>query len=211
MTEAAAKDILESTIDAASPTERPRGPGLFVAVVGPSGAGKDSLLNELRRQLAGNDAYYFPRRLITRPADGATEDHDSLSVETLEAMIARGDVALFWRAHGLAYALPTDVDRSVADGQVVIANVSRRVVRAARQRYARVLVLVITAPIAVLAERLAARGREGTEEIRRRLQRADLSFPADAGPIVTIENTGTIDAGAAAMLAAINTAARTLG
>ena len=55
-------------------------PGVFVAVVGPSGAGKDTLIDYARAHLAGEPDYEFVRRVITRPNDGSSEDHDTLDM-----------------------------------------------------------------------------------------------------------------------------------
>ena len=76
-------------------------PGRLVLVVGPSGAGKDSLLREAARILAADRHIVFPRRVITRPSHDATEAHDSLSVADFLEAQAEGRFALSWEAHGL--------------------------------------------------------------------------------------------------------------
>ena len=53
--------------------------GVFVAVVGPSGAGKDTLIAHVRERLGDGEHVEFARRVITRTSDGATEDHDTLA------------------------------------------------------------------------------------------------------------------------------------
>lgn len=52
--------------------------GSFVAVVGPSGAGKDTIMDAARVALANDTRFHFVRRIITRPQMPGTEDHDSL-------------------------------------------------------------------------------------------------------------------------------------
>lgn len=179
------------------------GPGRLVLVVGPSGAGKDTLLNALRENLSANPSVLFARRLITRSADGATEDHDVIDRAEYERRCACGEIALAWEAHGLGYILPPAVDAAIRDGRTVIANGSRRALPLAQAKYANVQVLLITAPREVLAARLAARGRESVAEIEARLDRADLDMPDVAG-LIRIDNTGTIADGVSRMRRALS-------
>lgn len=146
------------------------GPGVFVAVVGASGVGKDALLS-YARQRAGV-AVHFPRRAITRPL-GPGEEFDSLGEADFERARSRGDFAASWHAHGLAYGIPVWVDDPIRAGQVVVANVSRGAVRALEERYARVVMVRITVSDGVRAKRLLARSRESEEDIARRLARDD--------------------------------------
>lgn len=168
------------------------GPGKMVLVVGPSGAGKDTLLNALRDRLADDPRFRFATRQITRPADGATETHVPITEADYDAAIAAGRYALAWRAHGLGYILPPDLDDFIKAGGTVIANGSRHALPDALEKYENLLVLLITAPKAVLAERLAARGRESREEIERRLDRSRFDMP-DVPNLACIENTGTVE------------------
>lgn len=145
--------------------------GAFVAVVGPSGAGKDTLIAHARAALADEPQVDFVRRIITRPSDGQTEDHDTLAdVEFLEAQ-AEGAFSLAWEAHGLRYGLPASIDRAIENGHVAVANVSRGALPALRERYANVAVVEVTADPEILAARLAGRGRESRGEILARLAR----------------------------------------
>jgi ribose 1,5-bisphosphokinase len=177
------------------------GPGRLVLVVGPSGAGKDTLMNALKdRQDNGN--VVFARRAITREADASTEDHDTLSRADFDRLVAAGEVALSGDAHGLGYIVPKSYDAAIADGKTVIANGSRKVLQRAAEKYETAIVLLITAPIEVLAERLATRGRESRADIEERLKRADLE-PQNVANLIRIENTGTVDTAVDAMMAAL--------
>ncbi|MBA5778950.1 phosphonate metabolism protein/1,5-bisphosphokinase (PRPP-forming) PhnN [Stappia sp. F7233] len=182
------------------------GPGRLVLVVGPSGAGKDTLMSAVRIRLAADGRYLFARRLITRTADPAAEDHGTISEAEFERLAAAGDIGLCWRAHGLGYVLPSSVDDAIRQGKTVIANGSRKALVAAQAKYERLTVLLITAPREILAARLLARGRETAEEIGRRLDRADLDLPElDRSEEVlrVISNTGTVEQAVAQILAAI--------
>ena len=53
--------------------------GALVAVVGPSGAGKDTLIAHAKAALGDEPQVDFVRRCVTRPSDGQTEDHDTLA------------------------------------------------------------------------------------------------------------------------------------
>lgn len=164
-------------------------PGLLVLVVGPSGAGKDTLLAFARARLAGRPDIVFARRLVTRPPDG-TEDHEPFDVAAFEEGVAADRFALGWRANGLCYALGADVKAALAAGHTVVANGSRAAVAEARARFARVKVVHITAPPTVLAARIADRGREDANARAGRLARE----PAlDAPPDLSIVNDGAVE------------------
>ncbi|MCQ8781234.1 phosphonate metabolism protein/1,5-bisphosphokinase (PRPP-forming) PhnN [Mangrovibrevibacter kandeliae] len=176
--------------------------GCFVAVVGPSGAGKDTLLRLAGRALAGRDDVVFARRTVTREAVVDVEDHDVLDPEAFEAAERAGAFCLSWRAHGLAYGIPHEVDVALDAGATVVANLSRRALAEAASRFPRFAVVEISAPKAVLVARIAARGRESPEEIEARLTRAvALEVPATAERFCRIDNDGSPDDGAARLVA----------
>ena len=178
--------------------------GTLVLVVGPSGAGKDSLIAWCRQSLAADPAVVFPRRGVTRAADAGAEDHDVATEAEFEAAVARGAFALHWRAHGLGYGIPASIAADLAAGRNVVVNVSRAVIDEARDRFPPVRIAVVTAPPEVLAERLRRRNREAVGDIALRLARAAAYAPT--GPdVVMIDNAGCIDA-AGALLAAVATA-----
>ncbi|QPC89571.1 phosphonate metabolism protein/1,5-bisphosphokinase (PRPP-forming) PhnN [Mesorhizobium sp. INR15] len=167
--------------------------GVFVAVVGPSGAGKDTVIGYARAHFAEESRLEFVRRVITRPSDAASEDHDTLAEAAFIEAEADGAFAVAWEAHGLRYGIPADVDWSVANGHVAVANVSRAIIPVLRERYANLAIVEITASPEVLAERLAMRGRESRGEVLARLARsANVKL---AGPgITSIDNSGPREA-----------------
>lgn len=175
----------------------------MILVVGPSGAGKDTLLAGLRDRLAGRSDIHFARRAITRPADADAEDHDTLSESAFRDLVAKGEAALAWEAHGLGYVIPHRYDAAIRRGQTVIANGSRRALPEAFRKYQNITVLLITAPIEVLAQRLEARGRESRQEIETRLRRANLDVRETDG-VLRIENTGTIEDGVQSIISGLD-------
>jgi ribose 1,5-bisphosphokinase len=166
------------------------GPGRLVLVVGPSGAGKDTLLGLAQADGADCPEIVFTRRAITREAS-ASEDNEEVSAEAFRDALARGDYAMNWEAHGHRYALPRAIDDELRAGRTVVANVSRTVIAAARRLYANVVVVQVTAPPNVLAERLAMRGRVSDGRIEHRLGRT--VDEKAAAPDFTIVNVGTAD------------------
>jgi ribose 1,5-bisphosphokinase len=164
------------------------GPGRLVLVVGPSGAGKDTLIGLARAACADDRNIVFPRRVITREAS-ASEDNEEVSPGTFQEALARGEYAMHWEAHGHCYALSRAIDDNIRAGHTVVVNVSRTVIAAMRRAYSTVLVILITAPPDVLAERLAMRGRGSDGRIEHRLHRT--VDEAAAAPDVTLVNTSS--------------------
>jgi len=172
--------------------------GTLFLVVGPSGAGKDTLIAAAAR---ARPDLFVPRRVVTRSDTAGGEEIDSVDPREFEDMERAGAFALSWRAHGLAYGIPAELEGALSAGRDALVNVSRGVVDAARARFAPVRVIAITAEPGVLADRLAARGREDAGEIEARLVRSGLALPE--GPDVTlIRNDAGLAAAEAALIAA---------
>jgi ribose 1,5-bisphosphokinase len=165
--------------------------GCFVAVAGPSGAGKDTLIRGVQELLATDQRFVFAKRVITRQAD-RTEDHDTLTELEFARMKAAGSFLLSWSANGLSYGLPGNLGFDIKDGRIVIANVSRAVLPHVRQVFRRHLVVHVTAAPDVLAARLSARGREDAAAQQARLARALLHDAAVVADI-TIDNSDNLD------------------
>lgn len=164
------------------------GPGKLVLVVGPSGAGKDTLLGLARAACVDDPTVVFARRVVTREASSA-EDNEQMAAEGFREAQAQGAFAVHWEAHGHAYGLPRSIEDDVRAGRTVVANVSRGVISALRLAYANVVVVSITAPAEVLAERLAMRQRGSDGNIALRLARK----AEDAEPDATIVNVSSAE------------------
>jgi ribose 1,5-bisphosphokinase len=176
---------MSETVAVTIPSAR-LGPGRLVLVVGPSGAGKDTLINLARTECAGDRGIVFPRRVVTRSAS-AFEDNEEMNDEMFAQAVADGGFALHWKAHGHCYALPRAINDDIRAGRAVVVNVSRSVIDALRRCYENVIVIAITAPPEILAARLAARKRGSDVDVGERLQRV-----IDGGgiPDFTIVNVG---------------------
>jgi phosphonate metabolism protein PhnN/1,5-bisphosphokinase (PRPP-forming) len=166
--------------------------GTLFLIVGPSGAGKDTLIEGVRDDLVRRGSHVFPKRVITRPADAGGEDHEAASPTTFAALRDAGGFSLHWRAHGLCYGVRRAIEDDLKVGRSVVANVSRAVIDQARHCFDPVVVVNVTASPEVLAERLRGRGREDGAAIAARLKRT-AAIPTDADS-VTLVNEGELGA-----------------
>jgi ribose 1,5-bisphosphokinase len=159
------------------------GPGRVIVIVGPSGAGKDTLIRLVRIALANRPGIVFARRIITRAADTA-EDNLALSPEEFARLEAQGALAVSWSAHGLYYGYPTHIDGDIRQGATVVLNLSRMSVGAVRARYANTHVILIDADRDLRRARLLARDRETPANVDARMARETPFQHSDADSII---------------------------
>ena len=176
--------------------------GTLFLIIGPSGAGKDALLDGARQELSMDSRFVFTRRVITRSEDAGSERHVSINCREFEKRIKTKQFFSHWQAHGHYYGLPISLRNTLEDGQHVLANVSRTVINDISKAYGKTRIIEITAPKKLRFERLKGRGRENTEDITHRLERAAPTFPVGI-EILTIINDGTLDDGIRSFVAAI--------
>ena len=172
-------------------------PGCLIAVVGPSGAGKDSLLNGAREQLP---QVHFMRRIITRPHNAGGEDHIELTKDAFTAQITAGKMLFHWQAHDLDYGISIDAASLVRNGNSVVFNGSRAALKAQCAAWPDMKIIWVAANRETLAERLIARGREAPDIIQARLARSTVEAPENA---VIVNNDCRIKDGIARMTEAI--------
>jgi ribose 1,5-bisphosphokinase len=176
-------------------------PGFFIAIVGASGVGKDSLIRALERKLP-EESFHFPRRVVTRPPD-ANESNLFLDADAFEKSAERGEFVLAWAANGHSYALPESVGAAIRAGRHVVANLSRKVIPILRGTFPRVLVVHVTADRSIVEARLLARGREGACEREERVLRG-LALDAEVHADIRIENNGALDESAERLRAVLS-------
>lgn len=167
----------------------PRQTGRLIAVVGPSGVGKDSVMDGLR---AACQNLRIVRRTITREAGLGGEDYEAVSDTDFTQMAQDNAFCVHWPAHGLQYGIPADVLTDTENGISCIGNFSRSALSEADQVFDDLVVLNLTADPETLAARLAGRGRESAEDIAKRLAQAGKPLPVGLN-VVTIANDGALD------------------
>ena len=83
--------------------------GPLFYVMGPSGAGKDSVLARARQLLAPDTSVIFAHRYITRPAEASGENHVALSDLEFAMRRTHGLFAFHWQAHGNHYGIGREI------------------------------------------------------------------------------------------------------
>ncbi len=160
-------------------------------VIGPSGAGKDSLIDYARGRLDGRPVA-FAHRYVTRPATAGGENHVALTEGEFAAREATGCFAMTWGSHGLHYGLGTEIRFWMDRGLTVVVNGSRGYLPTAAKDFPDLVPVLIRVAPDVLEGRLRARGRETEDDIAERLRRAaafDVRHPA----LVVIDNNGPLE------------------
>lgn len=166
--------------------------GQWVFVCGPSGAGKDSVLDWAATHLAAHQNIVFARRMVTRTVKPGS-DHDPVTTEVFTRLMETRQLAWNWQAHGFHYGIDAHYAAQVAGGKTVVVNGSREHV-AGLTTTERVRVVHVLADASQLASRLQQRGRDAPHEISRRLARNTRFAGLDAD--CTILNHGALaDAG----------------
>ncbi|WP_415766775.1 phosphonate metabolism protein/1,5-bisphosphokinase (PRPP-forming) PhnN [Pseudomonas sp. ZB1P45] len=176
--------------------------GRLIYLMGPSGSGKDSLIEAAREPLQTLNCEVV-RRVITRSAESVGEDAIGVSREEFEQHRVEGDFALCWNANGLDYGIPIEIDQWLNDGRHVLLNGSRGHLAQALHRYPTLLPVLLTVKDEVLRERLLRRGRESFAEIEARLHRNGL-FTAEGSNgdtrIHRLDNSGELSTTVANLL-----------
>ena len=117
--------------------------GKLFYVIGASGAGKDSLMNHARQQLAGSQPIVFAHRYITRPAEAGGENHISLFPAEFNNRKALGLFAMEWESHGQQYGIGIEIKTWLVSGINVVVNGSREYLSVVGERFPEMSVILI--------------------------------------------------------------------
>ena len=182
-------------------------PGKLIYLKGPSGSGKDSLIDAARPYLPERGCEVI-RRVITRSCEAVGEDALGVSREVFQSLKEEGAFAMHWQANGLEYGIPAQIDDWLDSGRHVLVNGSRGYLKNARERYPDLLAIMVCVDTRVLHQRLLARGRETPAEISARLQRnqlfLDTTDELQAEQVSLLNNSATLSRGVQGLLALID-------
>ncbi len=184
--------------------------GRLIYLIGPSGAGKDSVLAWLMQHAEPQDRLHLARRCISRPGLDASEAHEALTPQTFATLRDAGAFAMHWAANGLAYGVRHAELAPLQEGRTVLVNGSRGWLDEARRNFPGLIVVQIKASPEVLAQRLQQRGRETPDRIAARLERARRLDLAPHEVDISIVNDTTLDAAGAELLRRLRLLARGL-
>lgn len=165
--------------------------------MGPSGAGKDAVLQHVRRDLDGRGAVVFAHRYATREPAPGHPNEVALGPGEFALRETRGLFAFTWNAWSVRYAVGTEIREWLARDLTVVVSGSREHFIREPPSDPRLLPVLITASPAERARRLRARGREPESAIAERLRRGEALRPAHPA-LVTIDNDGPLERAAAA-------------
>ncbi len=149
----------------------------IILIVGPSGAGKDTLLRFAKAHFAEQKVLGFARRYITRPPD-SNEDNYYLDEQAFHLLKQNHFFASSWSAHGKHYGIAKHIFFTETTCETMICSISRTAISDFELQFDDVFTINITASDDILFERLEKRGRESREAIIKRLERAKKSVVA---------------------------------
>jgi ribose 1,5-bisphosphokinase len=174
--------------------------GLFLAIVGPSGSGKDTIIEALCKQLPNIKRV---KRYITREQQKAGgEDSYNIDFDIFGKLERDGGFAFSWSAHHLKYGLPITIFDEINVGKSLIANISRSILDQLSDKFEYYEIILITASDKILAERLEKRGRESKAQIEERLARSSFTIPNGISPLI-IRNETTVEDAVSKIIASI--------
>lgn len=166
--------------------------GRLIYLMGPSGAGKDSLIAAAKTEL-DQRGIRVARRIITRSGKTHGEDARIVTADIFKRMAESGEFVMHWYANDMGYGIDVEIENWLCDGQHVLVNGSRAYFSEALERWPEMLTVLLAVDASILAKRLLARGRETEEQIRNRLLRNDRLQGGGAIETATCKRIETLD------------------
>lgn len=157
-----------------NPTELIRREGIIFILSAPSGTGKTTLIKGLRA------AYPELRLSIScttrerRQGEIDGRDYYFVAVKKFAAMKAKGDFAEWAKVHDFLYGTPRrPLEQSIRLGRDILLDIDVQGARTIKRKYPQAVSIFLVPPSwRELQRRLAGRGTDGQEIIRRRLLNA---------------------------------------
>ncbi|MDO9214035.1 MAG: phosphonate metabolism protein/1,5-bisphosphokinase (PRPP-forming) PhnN [Methylococcales bacterium] len=175
--------------------------GQLFYVIGPSGSGKDTLMQYARSKLSEREKIIFAHRYITRKPELVGENHIYLSEAEFAAKERQDFFAMQWDSHELRYGIGKEINFWLAQGFNVVINGSREYLPIVLEKEPQIRVILVRTANDVLRERLKNRQRETADEIEKRLERATLFNRINHPNVTLLDNNGSLEESGAAFIA----------
>ncbi|HYA30497.1 MAG TPA: guanylate kinase [Acidobacteriota bacterium] len=148
--------------------------GIIFILSAPSGAGKTTLYNGLRKIYPEIKLSVSCTTRARRRGEISGRDYRFISVRQFNSLKQRGEFAEWAKVHDYFYGTPKrPLDRVIKAGGDILLDVDVQGARSIKKAYPKaVAVFVLPPSVGELKRRLAARGTDDKEIIRRRLANA---------------------------------------
>lgn len=146
----------------------------LLVVSGPSGAGKDTVVKQLRQSHPEVEFSVSATTRAIRPGEQDGVDYHYMTREAFEQKIAAGEILEYTNYCGNYYGTPkAEVDGRISAGRTVVLVIEVEGAGNIKRIYPDATAVFICPPsLEELERRLRARGTETEESIQRRLARA---------------------------------------
>ncbi|HEY8476360.1 MAG TPA: guanylate kinase [Chloroflexota bacterium] len=178
------------------PTATPTPKGLLFVLSGPSGVGKDSVMERLRR--TGDGLHFCVTATTRRKRPGEVEgvDYFFYSRERFEQLLQRDELLEWAVVHDNLYGIPMDqVRQGLRAGRDVIVRIDVQGAATVRRKLPNaVLIFLAPASLEELLDRMRARGTETEEEVAARMAIAAREMAAlPSFDYVVVNRDGRLD------------------
>lgn len=142
-------------------------------IMGPSGAGKDSVLEAVSAHFAeevSRPARYISRALVVKDA----EQHNVITTPIFNEFVDKACFSLYWEANGFHYGYDKQWLLDLEMGKIVLLNGSRSYWPQAQKKYGdKLYPIYLDLSVESQEARLKGRGRESYADIAERIARND--------------------------------------
>jgi guanylate kinase len=148
--------------------------GIIFILSAPSGAGKTTLYNNLRKIYPEIELSVSCTTRAKRPGEIDGRDYQFLTDSQFERLRRRGEFVESAKVHGYLYGTPKKpLDKCVRSGRDILLDIDVQGARQIKTNCPQAVSIFLLPPsLRELERRLAARGTDGKETIRRRLANA---------------------------------------
>ena len=178
--------------------------GQIIYVMGPSGAGKDSLMKWVLQNKSSSMNFYWAKRIVTRNRPKGEGTDEYVSLESFEKLLSNQILAMHWSAYDIHYGISKSELLCIEPNTMVFINGSRAYLSRAIELYPKLCAIHITASTNTLEQRLNQRERESKDKILERLSRPQLTRPEVDVPWLEVLNEDNVEDGGAKILSFLN-------